>query len=125
MFARFRQYVLLLALLVLPVQGMAAALSALVCSGHEGAAHGVSQASDAHEHAVLHDTGVAHDHFAGGSEKTGSTDHANHLCCHHFASSAPGAVEKIPDADLSVYVPALSLLATLFVPEKPQRPPRG
>lgn len=125
MFAQFRQCVLLLALLVLPLQGVAAALSSLVCSAHENEAQVVAQTSDAHDHATLHDAGIAHDHSAGGTGNTVNGDHSNHLCCHHFASAAPAVADKTPDMQLPVFVSALSRLATLFVPEKPQRPPRG
>jgi hypothetical protein len=125
MFARFRQYVLFLAVLVLPLQGMASTLSSLVCSSHDGAAHAAAQVSDGHHHATAHDEAVAHDHSVGSTGGNTNGEHSNHLCCHHFASAAPAVVNKAPNTDLPVFVPALSSLVTLFVPEKPQRPPRG
>jgi hypothetical protein len=125
MLARFAKFVLLLALLVLPLQGMASALSSLVCTGHDTAADAAVETSDGHHHAAAHDDAVVHDHSVGGTGGNANSDHSNHLCCHHFASAAPAAVDKAPNTDLPVFVPALSSLETLFVPEKPQRPPRG
>jgi len=61
-----------------------------------------------------HTGGMAHD-----------TDAANHLCCHHVYSCVPAralntAAQKFSDVSRFVLP-----LATLFIPESPDRPPRG
>ena len=118
MSARFRTVLLLLLFLVLPIQGMASAVSALTCSGHQ-------DTQQAAVHAHSHDAGdTAHTHSdeAGGPAADG---HSGQLCCHHFSSAALPTFVSAPDSFPPVFASSLSPLESLFIPELPQRPPRG
>ena len=111
-----RNLILLGLLLILPIQGMATALGQVLCDVSE------HHSAQAHSHAQ-HDHGTPHDHESDGT--TTGQDHAGHLCCHHFSAAAPNSLDSAPNTDLPVFQSALSLLWTLFIPEQPQRPPRG
>lgn len=118
MTARFRIVLLLLLFLVLPIQGMASIVSAFACPGHDETQQAAVQ---------------VHSHDAGGTAHThpdetsgpAADGHSGHLCCHHFSSAAlptfVGAAQAFPP----VFASSLSLLESLFIPELPQRPPRG
>jgi hypothetical protein len=109
--------VLAAALAVMPLQGVAATLSVLLCHG-EAQAH-ASHAGDGHDHSSQ--TGGHHDqHPADDGTGSGAP---YHLCC-HFTVTAPVAVT------LAVALPVFPVLAfapdplhDLFVPDRPQRPP--
>jgi hypothetical protein len=108
-----RKLVLLLALAVMPLQGIAASLSVLFChdEGHLHALH--DQGS--------HDHGVNHD---GHQDEGGTTsNHTSHPCC-HYTVSAPAVVTlpaALPDFPVRAFAP--ESLHDLFVPELPHRPP--
>lgn len=106
-----KRLLLAAALAVMPLQGVAAAMSALVC-------HGDAQAHAAHQSG--HDPGARHDdHQDGGM--TG--DNSDHLCC-HVTVSVPSTVTlpaALPDLPIRALVP--DSLHDLFVPDQPQRPP--
>lgn len=108
-------------LLLLPLQALAASLSALTC--HTGAAHhGAVNESTAHAAAhdgYPHDPGAPHHH-----DGDPSVDHSGHLNCHHVFSGMPAANVLSVPSELPAFESSLSLLYTLFVPERPQRPPR-
>jgi hypothetical protein len=101
----------LIVLLLPPLQGLAATLSAFTC--YSGNAH--QGTIGAHQH----DGGTSHEH----DEETGA-DHSGHLNCHHFFSSIPAPVAVTVPSDIPAFESSISLLFTLFVPERPQRPPR-
>jgi len=112
-----KKLVLAAALAVMPLQGVAAALSALLC-------HGEAQTHAAH-------AGGGHDHDShqdGHHDKQQGDDGAAsnsiyHLCC-HYTVSAPAAVTlpvSLPDFPVRAFVP--DPLHDLFVPDRPQRPP--
>ena len=106
-----RKLVLVLALAVMPLQGMAATLSVLLCHG-DAQAHAV-HAQD--EHSMHHD---------GDPDEGGATGHsAYHLCCNITASAPPVMMLAAvpPDFPVRAFVP--DPLHDLFVPEQPQRPP--
>lgn len=120
---RLRRFLLMVLLMVLPMQGMAAAIHALACTPESG--HASTAAAD-HSHAAdqghaAHDHGAPHQHPAD----TGDSDPASHQCCHHFSSAAAASLDNPAHVDLPVFVSSISLLETLFFPEQPQRPPRG
>lgn len=117
-----RKAVLLLLMLLLPLQGVAAAyaplqsafnpqaVTAMPCHDHSQATgHGASQSSADHSEPVTHQDG----------------DSVSHLCCHQVLSCASVHV-MLPGARKFSDVPRFVLpLATLFIPDSPDRPPRG
>lgn len=105
-------------LLLLPLQALATSLSAFTCLS--GAAH--HSTTDPHDHghgAHANDDGAPHQH-----DSDPSADHSGHLNCHHVFSGMPAAMVVNVPAELPEFESAISLLFTLFVPERPQRPPR-
>jgi hypothetical protein len=123
---RARALLILLLTLILPLQGLAAALaplhralnphavSAMPC--HEQLVHAGAQHAPAHgeappSHAPESDTPV--------------TDIMAHACCHQVFSCAPSAY-LAPSARKFSDVPRFVLpLATLYIPDSPDRPPRS
>ncbi len=111
-----RKFVLLLALTVVPLQGMAATLSIVFC--HDDAQAHVMQSQGNHDH----DTSIPSQHEHDDSGSTG--DGAKHLCCHHVVSGAPLTTpQRAAVSDLPALPSAPQPLHDLFVPERPQRPP--
>jgi hypothetical protein len=106
-----KRLLLAAALAVMPLQGVAAAMAALVCHG------------DAQAHAALegvHDHGAQPDNHQDGGT-TG--DNSDHLCCHVTVSGPPAVTlpAALPDFPIRAFVP--DSLHDLFVPDQPQRPP--
>lgn len=121
MFARFRYIALLALLLVLPLQGLAAVIAPLNCLS-TGDHHSTQTAGHAsHEHDSSHH-GPSHH---GSGEDPGTADVAGHMECHHVFSAVPMSFGAPARGDLPVFQATLSLLATLYIPELPQRPPRA
>jgi hypothetical protein len=116
MLKRLAKLVLLTTLLVLPVQGTAAALAQILCATQD------HHAVQAHSHAD-HDHGTPHQH--AGSEGSGGEGHSAHFCCTHIVTGAPLGVVIAAQIAFPVYHPSSTPLHSLFVPEQPQRPPRG
>lgn len=123
---RARVLLIMLLSLILPVQGLAAAfaplhramnadaVSAMPC--HEHLAHAGAHHSPAPEQAP-----AAH----APESDTHAADVLAHVCCHQVFSCAPSvylppAARKFSDVPRFV-VP----LATLYIPDSPDRPPRG
>ena len=52
-------------------------------------------------------------------------DAANHLCCHQVFTCAPTRVLNTPAHKFSEVSRFVLPLATLFIPDSPDRPPRG
>lgn len=117
----FRTFVVALLLMALPLQGIAAFAPAMDCADAHAAqdAHATGHAV----HAAM-DGSSAHDHHAPADN--GAADAAGgHSCCHHVATAvAPGGIAGMPEAPQTLIVGVRSL-ATLFIPELPQRPPRA
>lgn len=105
--------VLALALAVMPLQGIAATLSTLMCHGN-GQAHVLQLPG--HADAVAH-PGSPQD------ESGAISPIVHHPCCNHIFSAPPVAVAPaaLPDFPLGVLAPDLT--PALFFPEQPQRPP--
>ena len=109
-----KRLVLAAALAVMPLQGVAAALSVLLCHGdaqvhtlHEGGDHGHGAQQAAHQHDDGNPSG-------GGNY---------HLCC-HLSVTAPSTVTlpaALPNFPVRAFAP--DALHDLFVPAQPQRPP--
>ncbi|MGZ8209722.1 MAG: hypothetical protein ACXW2I_06200 [Burkholderiales bacterium] len=112
-----RKLFLLVALLVLPLQGMAMAATFVKC--HEQAA---AQASaHAHEH---HQHGDGADHHPSGDEGTPAS-FASHLCGHHFALHVPASLNIVPSSAFAAWSLPAPLSYTPHFPEHPRRPPRA
>lgn len=112
-----KKLVLALALTVMPLQGIAATLSVLLCHG-EAQAHS-THASGSQDHGAHQDS---HNNKNPNDDgKTGSS--VFHLCCHYIVS-APAAMTlpaSLPDFPVLAFAP--DPLHDLFVPDRPQRPP--
>lgn len=117
MLARLRKPVLIiwLLLLALPAYAIGNVTSSWACSA-DGHHHEHTISSTDQEHAVGHEHSAPVD-----SDST----HLSHAACHHFSVAAPAAdPTPVIAAPLPVYSSSLRPLATLFIPEQPQRPPR-
>lgn len=110
-----KRFVLLLALVMLPVQGIAAALSSIVCDAgsNEPTAH-VAHAKDGHDHGAQReglpddsDANIQHEHFS----------------CHHLVFMLPAVTPPTTVSDFPVWASLSHSLPDLFVPDRPQRPP--
>jgi hypothetical protein len=129
MSALLQKFALVALMLLLPLQGLAAATAPVLCLGdnsHHSAKASVEHppATDKGQHAA-HEHGTSqHDHSNAPANSSGG-EHAANLCCCHFAAVAPVTIETLPQADLPIYQSSLSFLATLHIPELPQRPPRS
>jgi len=99
--------------LILPLQGAAAALSPLQYANNPAAA------MPCHEHAAQ-DT-----QHAPASDAPGDSTAANHLCCHTIFTCASACAPAVPAHKFGDVTPSVLPLATLFIPDAPDRPPRG
>jgi hypothetical protein len=108
-----KKLVLAVALLVVPLQGVAATLSPLFChdEGQEHAMHSIGGL----------DRGVHQGSLQGEGGTGGSSAH--HPCCNHTVSGLPAATMSavLPDFPVGKFSP--DPIHDLFVPERPQRPP--
>jgi hypothetical protein len=119
-----RKLVLAAALAVMPLHGIAATLTVLLCHG-DSPMHGLHVAPvashDHGDHAAAHSqehVGASHDE--SGADSNGAS---YHLCC-NLTASAPPSIRidtALPDFPVRAFVP--DTLHDLFVPEQPQRPP--
>ena len=117
MFTRLFKVLALSLLLILPIQGIAAALGPILCAGSDG--HH-SMGVDSHSHG---DDGVPHSH----DNKDGPVSDesaVSHLCCHHFSAGVPFAFEELLDLTPTLASRSVVPPHKLFIPEQPQRPPR-
>ena len=114
MSSRLKKLVLLLAIAVMPLQGIAGTLAVLICHG-EAQSHATHAQHD-HDHGVSAQ-GEHHDDAGTGG------DLLYHLCCHHTASGITAAFLPAAMSDFPAPATALLLLHDLFLPDRPQRPP--
>jgi hypothetical protein len=112
-----KKLVLAAALAVMPLQGVAATLSVLLC-------HGDAQAHAAHDGGHDHGAQPGDHHHGQPPVDDGAGNGAPyHLCC-HFTVTAPVTVTlamTLPDFPALAFAPAG--LHDLYVPDRPQRPP--
>jgi hypothetical protein len=111
----WRKKLALFVLVLLPLQSLAASLTALTCySDH------AQQSQHTHDHGPSHGhEGAPHSH-----DGESGNDHSGHMNCHHVVSGMPTTVMVSTPSELPAFESSISLLFTLFVPERPQRPPR-
>lgn len=112
-----------LLMLALPMQGLAAISSATLCSETQNSQrvapeHGSHAGNMAHSHE--HSAGPQHPDDNQPADQAGG-----HSCCNHVFSAVPSA--NIPGAPVTPHIASvrLPLLATIHIPELPQRPPRA
>lgn len=115
MFKGTKRLVLLLALALLPTQGIAMALSGLVCNvgGEQQLAH-VAHSNDGH------DTGP---HSGTGHDDDAADVHYENFSCNHLVFVLPAVTLPATVPDITLWVSSVHTLSDLFVPERPQRPP--
>jgi hypothetical protein len=116
---RLDKVILLLAVLVMPLQGVAASLSHLLCPSHAAIElttlmHAGGQHGD--------DGGVAHGHGDSGST---SSDQVEHLSCHQSAIAIPSVELAVFTGVLPVFEQVIVVTPDPFFPEQPRRPPRS
>lgn len=108
---------LLSLLLVMPIQGIAASVSHMLCAAPPAA--GTMDMGHQHDGAI-----AAHEHDHGDSgNNDSSAGHAGHLSCHQLSSALPSVAVTIFASNLPVFVPTIFVLPSLFFPEQLQRPP--
>ena len=115
---------LLVLMLLLPLQGVAASVMPLLKSGSK-----TSAGMPCHEHQAARPAAQqAASHIPGHTapaDNTSDGDATSHLCCHLVFTGAPAGVVPAAAhkfADVSRFVLPL---ATLYIPDSPDRPPRG
>lgn len=114
---RLKHIVFAVLLLVLPLQGLATALTPVLCHSDE---QQTSVSVQAHGSDVSSHEEPAPDHDG----KPGA-DYSGHHCCHHPVSAMPATLEAFTDSCPSIYVSHLPVWPSLFSPEQQLRPPRG
>lgn len=112
-----RKIVLALAFTVMPMQGLAATLSILLCHG-DAQLHALHD-QDAHDHGAGHDGHASSQHDDGALQDAATL----HFCCHLSVTvSAVVTVPSLsPDFPLRSFAP--DALHDLHFPDQPQRPP--
>jgi hypothetical protein len=122
----FKKLPVLLLLLVLPLQGVAAVLMPLACL--DAPRHSAAAVSGAHHHPAA-ERSHQHDAFATASDDQSNENgginkntSGHHLC--HLFSAVLTTPSTVAAADLPELISSISLPSALFVPEQPQRPPR-
>jgi len=112
-----RRFVLLLLLLALPTQGIAAALSGFVCdsAGERQPAH-IAHADNGHHVQAQSDASYAHD-------DDGIDVHYDNFSCNHLVFVLPAVMLPAIVPDFPFWMSSAHTLPDLFVPERPQRPP--
>jgi hypothetical protein len=118
MFAWSRKLALVLALAAMPLQGVTAVLTVLLCHG-DARAHAM-HVPDGHNHG---DAGHDGHHGAAQDEGSAALNAAYHLCCNMTVSVPPSVIVPAVVPNFPVRASAPHLLHDLFIPDRPQRPP--
>jgi hypothetical protein len=116
--AWFRSLTLFLALAMMPIYGIAATASLLLCytDGAEQTLHVAHMENSKGDDA---NRGAPHGHE---SDNNPGSQAAGHYCFHHFAYALPALVMPSPNAGFLMQA-SFHTLNDLFVPDRPQRPP--
>ena len=117
-----RKFLVLLLMLTLPVQGFAAAYGPMhkAAGNIDSAAQGATMPCHEHPSSSAHH---ADSQPAGTLPAVG--DDTSHQCCHQVFTGITSSAFANPAhkfSDMPVFVLALH---TLFIPDSPDRPPRG
>lgn len=116
-----RRLLAVLLVLALPLQGLAAFAPAMPCGEAHAAMHGTGDSG-----APAHHAGTAHDqHLPEQGDSTPAGPGNGHSCCHHVFTGAPMRILPSVQETPGTVTPRIALLATLFIPDLPQRPPRA
>ena len=107
------------ALAVMPLQGMAATLSFLLCHG-EAQAH-ETHAGDGHDHGANGHADGHPDRHASDDGTAGSSLY--HLCCHFSVTTPADITLAVAPLDFPLLALSPERSYDLFVPDRPQRPP--
>ena len=110
-----QKFLVLLLMLILPLQGIAAVFAPL----HKAIGQ-TDEAMLCHPQHADHQT--SDDASGDATRDTGAT---NHLCCHQVFTCTPSSVLNTPAQKFSDVSPFVRPLFTLFIPDSPDRPPRG
>ena len=121
---KLRKRLILLLMLILPVQGWAAAYAPI----HMALGAQATAGMPCHEQPAQH----AGHHVAASSSTNDSTsgaardtDAASHLCCQQVFTGATSSVWSAAARKFSDVSRFVLPLSTLFIPDAPDRPPRG
>jgi len=103
-----RKLAVLVLLLVMPLQSVAASLSVLQCPAAEAGATRSSNTDD-----------------GAGQERDGDgvKTFFEHFFCHQLSSGIPVSPAAAAAPDIPVFDSSIFILPSLFFPEQPQRPP--
>jgi len=126
-----RKLLTLLLMLILPLQGIAATFAPL----HQALTASATSAMPCHEQHVQHDAqATMHDGAAAGENAPAPSstptqprdaDATNHLCCHQIFTCMTTSTLATPAHKFGDVPRVVLPLATLFIPDSPDRPPRG
>lgn len=113
-----KQFVFAVLLLVLPLQGLAAALMPIMC-------HSDKQQTSVPAH--VHESGDSstHENTTQNHDDQPGSDYSGHLCCHHPVGAILTYFAVVADAVPTVYVLQPVISPSLFSPEQQLRPPRS
>jgi hypothetical protein len=131
---RLRKLLMLLMMLVLPAQGIAAVFAplhkALATPSAAMPCHDSHNSHNSDANFAQHETYATY--YKAGEETTApdnapntETDSANHLCCHQVYTCTPSRALTTPAQKFSDVSRFVLPLTTLFIPDSPDRPPRG
>jgi hypothetical protein len=122
---RLRSAIIVLMMLILPMQGFAAAYAPM----HKSMGREAATAMPCHEPSTQQSV-PSHDmHWsADDASSPGAaqdSDAASHLCCQQVFTGATSSVLTTAAHKFSDVSRFISPLVTLFIPDSPDRPPRG
>lgn len=111
-----RKLVLLIALALIPVQGIAATISPLLCR-NDAAGHGAPpvNAVDGHDHGARYD--------ARQSDGGTASAQVDHPCCHPASCWLPSVTPSAGTPPFPAWIAVLDLPQSLHFPELYGRPP--
>jgi hypothetical protein len=123
--SRLRSAIIVMMMLILPVQGFAAAYAPMHKSmGREAAATMSCHEPSAQQSAPSHDIRLSADD-GSNSDAAQDSDAASHLCCQQVFTGATSSVLAAAAHKFSDVSRFISPLVTLFIPDSPDRPPRS
>jgi hypothetical protein len=114
-----RRLLLLVAIIVMPLQGMAMAATFVQC--HEQAA---AAQSATHDHSHDHDGGTSHHGPGDEGTPSGGMSAGQHLCG-HFVLHAPASLNLAAQPRFAEWSASPAERYTVHFPDHPRRPPRG